>query len=100
MEIEKYSPKWLLKNILESGNQHGRALMFIVEFQNHLMSVGENEFYTLLCAARDMLTNLKRCGDFYFSAIELDRYIDNPIGGEDLEKDIDKLLEMINERCV
>jgi hypothetical protein len=42
MEIEKYSPKWLLKNILESGDQHGRALMFIVEFQNHLMSDGEN----------------------------------------------------------
>lgn len=61
--------------------------------------VGKNEFYTLLCAARDMLTNIKRCGDFYFRAIELDRHLDNPINGEDLEKDIDKLLEMINERC-
>ena len=55
MEIEKYSHKWLLKNILESGDQHGRALMFIVEFQNHLMSGGENEFYTLLCALKTVL---------------------------------------------
>jgi hypothetical protein len=34
----KYSPKWLLEKILSCGNQHGKALMYIIEFQNAIAS--------------------------------------------------------------
>lgn len=58
----------------------------------------KDELHTLLLESRDILTELKRCGHFYFSAIELIRYIENPINGEDLEKHIDKLLDAINDK--
>lgn len=37
----KHSPKWLLEKILSCGNQHGKALMYIIEFQNALASDGD-----------------------------------------------------------
>ncbi len=66
-------------------------------YEEYLPS-GKDELHTLLLESRDILTELKRCGHFYFSAIELTRYIENPINGEDLEKHIDKLLDAINDK--
>lgn len=59
----------------------------------------DNDCYTLLCAARKLLNDLKRCGDFYYSAIEIDNHVDNNIDGEEFEKKIDKILEKINKCC-
>jgi len=57
----------------------------------------EMEYYKLLCDAHDLITDLKRCGTFYNSAIELDRYIDNSIDGEKFEERIDILLKKIEK---
>ncbi len=72
----------------------GNENMTYVEY----LPSGKDELHTLLLESRDILTELKRCGHFYFSAIELTRYIENPINGEDLEKHIDKLLDAINDK--
>ncbi|KKM68642.1 hypothetical protein LCGC14_1458780 [marine sediment metagenome] len=53
--------------------------------------------YILLCATRELLTDLKRCGIFYYSAIEIDIHVDNSIDGEEFEEKINSLLEKINE---
>jgi len=37
MEIEDYSPKWLLERILKCGNNHGAALMYINQFQREIV---------------------------------------------------------------
>ncbi len=50
----------------------------------------------LLQEAKTILQELKRCGNFYPSAIELDLYgISNAIDGEDFEEKIDELLKKL-----
>jgi len=44
-----------------------------------------------------LLLDLKRCGNFYNSAIEIDMNISNGIDGEEFEKRIDKLLKRLEE---
>lgn len=41
---------------------------------------------------KSLLKDLLRCGDFYSSAIEIDKYIDNPIDGEEFKKRIKQIL--------
>ena len=50
----------------------------------------------LLEEINELLQDLKRCGSFYYSAIELDIHTENFINGEELEKRINKLLHKIN----
>lgn len=51
----------------------------------------------LLYEAKELLTDLKRCGDFHFGAIEIDEYIDNSINGKEFEKKINVLLKKIGK---
>ena len=55
------------------------------------------ENINLLIKAVRILEDLKRCGSFYCSAIELDNYIENGIDGEEFEERIDNLLKEIDE---
>ena len=54
----------------------------------------------LLKETKSLLEDLKRCGSFYPSAIELDYYIENSIDGEDFEKRIDQLLKEFNKKGI
>jgi len=51
----------------------------------------------LLEETKQLLEDLLRCGDFYTSAIEIDAYVDNPIGGESFEEKIKSLLKRIRK---
>ncbi len=51
----------------------------------------------LLKEAEKLLTDLKRCGSFYNSAIELDMYQKYSINGEEFENRIDELLKKIQD---
>lgn len=46
-----------------------------------------------LKSVRNLLLDLKRCGNFFYSAIEIDPYIKNPIDGEEFKKRIDNLIK-------
>jgi hypothetical protein len=58
----------------------------------------ELDHYLLKKETKSLLEDLKRCGIFYASAIEIDLYIDNSIDGEEFEKRIDKLLNELNKK--
>jgi len=54
----------------------------------------------LLKETKSLLEDLKRCGLFYLSAIELDPYIDNAVDGEEFEERIDSLLHELNKKNI
>jgi hypothetical protein len=49
--------------------------------------------------AIDILKELKRCGEFYYRAIEIDLMTDNCISGDEFEKLINEAIEDHNESC-
>jgi hypothetical protein len=56
----------------------------------------EYEDYVKIIEAFSIIKDLKRCGDFYHTAIELDIHDKNFISGEDFEERINKLLNIEN----
>lgn len=43
----------------------------------------------------NFLLDLKRCGEFYPSAIELDKYVENPFDGLEFEKRLNELIKLL-----
>ena len=41
------------------------------------------------------LLDLKRCGEFYHSAIEIDSHCDDPISGDEFKERLDDILKSI-----
>lgn len=56
----------------------------------------ERERTRVLTETKSLLSDLKRCGSFYYTAIKLDIYDKDAIGGEELENRIDTLLTDID----
>jgi len=54
----------------------------------------------LLKETKTLLEDLKRCGSFYSSAIEIDTYIENAIDGEEFEERIHQLLKELNKKNI
>ena len=54
----------------------------------------------LLKETKSLLEDLKRCGRFFPSAIEIDPYIENPIDGDQFEERIHQLLKELNKKNI
>ena len=76
-----------------NGNLSNATLPEAKRVASEILSEAKDRFHAhQLNEVKELLTDLKRCGTFFLSAIEIDQYVTNPIDGEEFEKRINKAI--------